>query len=231
MTDLTCPSNTADLDEADFEFSQEGNWIYRNARKPAVYDEACLRVRPTTRDINKRFHAILPYFDKDHSNTEFLHKFRATVHGMSEGEDLLDRETAFYAAVLTPIVFQQNYKDTWCLLDRFHRALRLYQISHTTEKLSSLKLLQNFRAVNQKVQTFVSGLPGYTSMRPRTTVFPELDEAEIHDKRDIRYVPTELVKNRNKRGRRMQATASKYRYNLIFYSKVSKNKALSHNPY
>ncbi|CAH2270021.1 jg17874 [Pararge aegeria aegeria] len=108
FTLFKCPSNTADLDEADFEFSQEGNWIYRNARKPAVYDEACFRVRPTTRDINKRFHAILPYFDKVHSNTEFLHKFRATVHGMSEGEDLLDRETAFYAAVLTPIVFLQN---------------------------------------------------------------------------------------------------------------------------
>lgn len=34
---------------------------------------------------------------------------------------------------------------------QFHRAIRLYQISHPTEKRSALKLLQNLRAVNQKV--------------------------------------------------------------------------------
>jgi hypothetical protein len=57
-------------------------------------------------------------FDKEHSNTAFLHKLRGTVYSMSEGEDVLDREAAFYASVLTPIVFLQQYRDTWCLLER-----------------------------------------------------------------------------------------------------------------
>ncbi|CAH2055898.1 unnamed protein product, partial [Iphiclides podalirius] len=80
--------------------------------------ETCARVKPTPRDIVRRVYAIMPYFDKDHANTAFLHKYRATVHGMSEGEDLLDREAALYASILTPLVFLQQYRDTWCLLER-----------------------------------------------------------------------------------------------------------------
>ncbi|XP_034836293.1 uncharacterized protein [Maniola hyperantus] len=192
---LIWPSNTTDLDETDYEFSREDNFMYRSAKRPEFSAEACLRVHPSSRDINKRFHAILPYFDKDHSNSAFLRKFRATVHSMSEGDDLLDKEASFYAAVLTPLVFLQNYRDTWCLLERFHRAVRLYQISHPTEKRSSLKLLQNFRTVNRKVRIFVWELPGSpTATRSKTTTAPELDEEEIHDKRDLRYLK-ELIKN------------------------------------
>ncbi|CAH2088082.1 unnamed protein product [Euphydryas editha] len=113
---------------------------------------------------------------------------------MAEGEDLLDREAAFYAAVLTPLVFLQNYRDAWCLLQRFHRALRLYQISHPTEKRSALKLLQNFRAVNHKVTAFVWELPGPASASRTTTEATDFESEEFHDKKDIRYLK-ELVKN------------------------------------
>ncbi|KPJ17451.1 hypothetical protein RR48_03861 [Papilio machaon] len=155
--------------------------------------DTCSRVKSTPRDIVRRVYAIMPYFDKDHANTAFLHKYRATIHGMSEGEDLLDREAALYASILTPLVFLQQYRDTWCLLERFHRAVRLYQISHPTEKRSSLKLLQNFRAVNQKIRSFIMELPGRRVVS-RTSAPIDNEEEEIHDKKDIRYLK-ELIKN------------------------------------
>ncbi|CAK1542717.1 unnamed protein product [Leptosia nina] len=168
----------------------EDRWTYRQR----LYDEEmpCLHIQPSNKDIIKRFYAILPYFDRDHSNTAFLRKYRATVHGLTDTEDLLDREAAYHAAVLTPLVFLHQYRDTWCLLERFHRALRLYQISHPTEKRSALKLLQNFRAVNNKVRAFVMDLPSSAPL-PRTTMYPDDDE-EIHDKKDIKFLK-ELVKN------------------------------------
>ncbi|XP_072945577.1 uncharacterized protein [Epargyreus clarus] len=188
---LVSSTDTTDLESLDPEFGREDRWVYRHMKREG--DEECARVRPITKDIVRRIYAILPYFDKDHSNTAFLHKYRATIHGMSEGEDLLDREAAFYAAVLTPLVFFQQYRDTWCLLERFHRAIRLYQISHPTEKRSALKLLQNFRAVSHKVQVFVRELPGPMT-RQRTTTPSEPDDEELHDKKDIRYLK-ELIKN------------------------------------
>ncbi|XP_073954480.1 uncharacterized protein [Choristoneura fumiferana] len=154
---------------------------------------SCAAVRPTSRDIVRRFYAILPYFDKEKANTLFLHKLRATINSMSEGDDVLDREAAFYAAVLSPVIFLQQYRDTWCLLERFHRALRLYQTSHPAEKRSALKLLQNLRAVNSKVRSFISNLPG-PLVPTRSTPPPEFDEEEIRDHKDIRYLK-ELIKN------------------------------------
>ncbi|XP_047027701.1 uncharacterized protein LOC124635791 [Helicoverpa zea] len=154
----------------------------------------CANIRPSARDIVRRFYAILPYFDKDHTNTAFLHKFRGTIYSMSDSEDMLDREAGFYAAVLTPLVFLQQYRDTWCLLERFHRAIRLYQISHPTEKRSALKLLQNLRAVNQKIRGFIFDLPG-PEQAARTTSAPDSEEDDtLHDKKDIRYLK-ELIKN------------------------------------
>ncbi|XP_047539018.1 uncharacterized protein LOC125072435 [Vanessa atalanta] len=190
---LAWPSSTMDLDSLDPTYLNEDRWMYRNAKRPVYEEGPCLQINPSNRDIIKRFHAILPFFDKDHSNTEFLHKFRASVYAMSEGEDLLDREAAFYAVALTPLVFLQNYRDAWCLLHRFHRALRLYQISHPSEKRSALKLLQNFRAVNHKVVNFVWELPGLSS--PRTTTEElDFDVEELQNKKDINYIK-ELIKN------------------------------------
>ncbi|CAG4937941.1 unnamed protein product [Parnassius apollo] len=91
---------------------------YKLTKRQDDVGEACIRIKPMPRDTVRRVYAILPYFDKDHANTAFLHKYRATVHGMSEGEDLLDREAALYASILTPLVFLQQYRDTWCLLER-----------------------------------------------------------------------------------------------------------------
>ncbi|KAM3965973.1 uncharacterized protein ACR2FA_012831 [Aphomia sociella] len=177
----------------DFESElHEDRWIFRHAKRHEDSDALCAKVRPSARDIVRRFYAILPYFDRDHANTAFLHKFRGTVYGMSESDDSLDREAAFYAAVLAPIVFLQQYRDTWCLLERFHRAIRLYQISHPTEKRSALKLLQNLRPVNLKVRTFIFELPGPTTVT-RTTP-PDFEDEEIHDKKDVRYLK-ELIKN------------------------------------
>ncbi|XP_050355720.1 uncharacterized protein LOC126776901 [Nymphalis io] len=190
---LAWPSSSTDLDTLDADFINEENWMYRNVKRPSNEDSLCQQTHPTNRDIIKRIHAILPFFDKDHSNSEFLHKFRASVYAMSEGEDLLDREAAFYAAVLTPLVFLQNYRDSWCLLQRFHRALRLYQISHPTEKRSALKLLQNFRAVNHKVVTIVWELPGLSSSRTTTEAL-DFGVEELHEKKDIIYIK-ELIKN------------------------------------
>ncbi|XP_059046766.1 uncharacterized protein LOC131842240 [Achroia grisella] len=170
----------------------EDRWIFRDMKHQEYSDAPCTKVRPTTRDIVRRFYAILPYFDKEHSNSAFLHKFRGTVYGMSEGDEALDREAAFYAAVLTPLVFLQQYRDNWCLLERFHRAIRLYQISHPTEKRSALKLLQNLRPVNLKIRTFISDLPGPTAVT-RTTL-ADIEDEEFRDKKDIRYLK-ELIKN------------------------------------
>ncbi|XP_049878778.1 uncharacterized protein LOC126375723 [Pectinophora gossypiella] len=195
---LAWPEISSDADSAlelgsvDPEFSHEDRWIFRHKKSDDI-DRPCLSVHPNARDIGKRFYAILPYFDKEHANTAFLHKFRGTVNQMAQGEDMLDREAAFYAAVLTPVIFLQHYRDTWCLLERFHRALRLYQISHPTDKRSSLKLLQNLRAVNQKIRSFVLNLPGVVPVT-RTTTTLDPDDEEIHDKKDIRYLK-ELVKN------------------------------------
>ncbi|XP_031765043.1 uncharacterized protein LOC113512158 [Galleria mellonella] len=185
-----CPSSFLDMDfGSDF---HEDRWIFRDMKHQEYSDAPCAKVRPSTRDIIRRFYAIIPYFDKDHLNTAFLHKFRATVYGMSEGEDALDREAAFYAAVLVPVVFLQQYRDMWCLLERFHRAMRLYQISHPTEKRSALKLLQNIRPVNLKVRSFVLELPGITAVTRTTSA--DFDDEEINDIKDIRYLK-ELIKN------------------------------------
>ncbi|XP_063831965.1 uncharacterized protein LOC135081161 [Ostrinia nubilalis] len=177
--------------DSEFATSEE-KWLYRHKKQDAL-DAACAGIKPSARDIVRRFYAILPYFDKDHSNTAFLHKLRGTIYGMSEGDDVLDREAAFYATVVTPLVFLQQYRDTWCLLERFHRATRLYQISHPTEKRSALKILQNLRAVNLKIRSFIMDLPGPTSVT-RTTSPPDFDDDEIHDKKDIKYLK-ELIKN------------------------------------
>ncbi|CAK1589227.1 unnamed protein product [Parnassius mnemosyne] len=187
-------SDSVDLVSVEREYQPSGEKLtYKLTKRQDDVGEACIRIKPMPRDIVRRVYAILPYFDKDHANTAFLHKYRATVHGMSEGEDLLDREAALYASILTPLVFLQQYRDTWCLLERFHRAVRLYQISHPTEKRSALKLLQNFRAVNQKVRSFILELPGRSS--PTRTAPPvENEDEEIHDKKDIRYLK-ELIKN------------------------------------
>ncbi|CAH0397169.1 unnamed protein product [Chilo suppressalis] len=171
--------------------ASEDRWMYRH-KKMDELEAACSALQPSAKDIVRRFYAILPYFDKEHSNTAFLHKLRGTVYGMSEGEDMLDREAAFYATVLTPVVFLQQYRDTWCLLERFHRAIRLYQISHPTEKRSALKILQNLRSVTQKIRSFVYDLPG-PSTRPTTTA-SDVDEEDLHDKKDITYLK-ELIKN------------------------------------
>ncbi|KAG6456741.1 hypothetical protein O3G_MSEX009913 [Manduca sexta] len=187
---VTWPSVCVDTElEPDL---SEDRWVFRNSKRQET-NEACSAVRPTARDIVRRVYAIMPYFDKDHSNAAFLHKLRGTVYSMSEGADLLDREGAFYAAVLSPVVFLQQYRDTWCLLERFHRALRLYQISHPTEKRSALKLLQNLRAVNQKIRSFVFDLPGPALFtRPPSPTEP--DDDELYDKKDIKYLK-ELIKN------------------------------------
>ncbi|KAJ0172748.1 hypothetical protein K1T71_011887 [Dendrolimus kikuchii] len=184
-------SESIDLD-IDSEFSDD-RWVFRNSKREDMSDLPCGKVHPTPRDIVRRFYAILPYFDKDHSNRAFLHKFRATVYGMSEGDDILDREAAFYASALTPLLFLQQYRDTWCLLERFHRAMRLYQLSHPAEKRAALKLLQNLRAVNQKIKSFIFELPG-PEHASRSTTFLAIDDDEIHDKKDIRYLK-ELIKN------------------------------------
>ncbi|CAG9782292.1 unnamed protein product [Diatraea saccharalis] len=111
---------------------------------------------------------------------------------MSEGDDVLDREVAFYATVLTPIVFLQQYRDTWCLLERFHRSIRLYQISHPTEKRQALKILQNLRSVTQKICSFVYDLSGPAP--PYSTTSSDVEDDGLHDKKDINYL-RELVKN------------------------------------
>ncbi|KAL0879332.1 hypothetical protein ABMA27_003110 [Loxostege sticticalis] len=179
--------------ELDFELtSNEDKWLHRY-KKQEVLDAACANIKPSAKDIVRRFYAILPYFDKEHSNTAFLHKLRSTIYGMSEGEDVLDREAAFYATVVTPLVFLQQYRDTWCLLERFHRAIRLYQISHPTEKRSALKILQNIRAVNLKIRSFIMDLPGPPTAT-RTPSPPDFEDDEIHDKKDIKYLK-ELIKN------------------------------------
>uniref|UniRef100_A0A2A4JYD4 Uncharacterized protein n=1 Tax=Heliothis virescens TaxID=7102 RepID=A0A2A4JYD4_HELVI len=189
------PSLCVDVD-LDTDFPEE-RWIFRHSnQQDRKYDSgtACSNVHPSARDIVRRFYAILPYFDKDHTNTAFLHKFRGTIYSMSDSEDMLDREAGFYAAVLTPLVFLQQYRDTWCLLERFHRAIRLYQISHPTEKRSALKLLQNLRAVNQKIRGFIFDLPG-PEQSTRSTSPPDSEEDDtLHDKKDIRYLK-ELIKN------------------------------------
>ncbi|KAJ8728875.1 hypothetical protein PYW07_006571 [Mythimna separata] len=187
------PSLCVDID-LDQEFPEE-RWIFRHSQldRKQENENTCAAVRPSARDIVRRFYAILPYFDKDHTNTAFLHKFRGTIYSMSDSEDMLDREAGFYAAVLTPLVFLQQYRDTWCLLERFHRAIRLYQISHPTEKRSALKLLQNLRSVNQKIRGFIFELPG-PNQPTRTTSPPDDDDDTLHDKKDIRYLK-ELIKN------------------------------------
>ncbi|CAH0591419.1 unnamed protein product [Chrysodeixis includens] len=191
---IVWPSLCIDVDmESEF---PEDRWIFRQSHQEGRGhgDLACANIRPSAKDIVRRFYAILPYFDKDHTNTAFLHKFRGTIYSMSDSEDMLDREAGFYAAVLTPLVFLQQYRDTWCLLERFHRAIRLYQISHPTEKRSALKLLQNLRSVNQKIRGFIFELPGPEQVT-RATPPPETEEDEtLHDKKDIRYLK-ELIKN------------------------------------
>ncbi|CAB3225486.1 unnamed protein product [Arctia plantaginis] len=177
--------------EVDTEDVTEDRWIFRQKQDKI---DRCSGIRPTAKDIVRRIYAILPYFDKDHMNSAFLHKYRGTIYGMSDSDDMLDREAGFYAAVLTPLVFLQQYRDTWCLLERFHRAIRLYQISHPTEKRSALKLLQNLRSVNQKVRSFIFDLPGPISV-VRTTSLPDVDDDDtLSDKKDIKYLK-ELIKN------------------------------------
>ncbi|XP_023944873.2 uncharacterized protein LOC112050761 [Bicyclus anynana] len=176
------------------EMSREDSWM--DTQRPQEYTEkSCLRINPTNKEINQRFYAVLPFFKKDLSNSAFLNKFRATVREFLEG-DSLDQETAEYTAVLTPLVLLQSYRDAWCLLERFHRALRLYQMSHPTEKRASLKLLKKFRAVDKKVRIFVSHLPGSAANQSTTPAFalPEPDDEPIHDKEDFRFFK-ELAKN------------------------------------
>ncbi|XP_053616141.1 uncharacterized protein LOC128678566 [Plodia interpunctella] len=171
-----------------FELPEE-RWRLRNEK---LNDEnvMCLRIKPSPKDIVRRFYAILPYFDKEHANAAFLHKFRGTVYGMSEGEDILDREAAFYAATLAPLIFLQQYRDTWCLLERFHRAMRLYQISHPTEKRSALKLLQNLRVVNVKIRSLIYDVSGHHI----TSTSTEPEDDMLHEKKDVKFLK-ELIKN------------------------------------
>ncbi|KOB63504.1 putative regulator of cell autolysis [Operophtera brumata] len=70
---------------------------------------------------------------------------------MSEGEDLFDREGAYYAAILTPLVFLQQYRDTWCLLERVtnrnHNCSDLFDRKgpYYAAILSPLVFLQQYR--------------------------------------------------------------------------------------
>ncbi|KPJ05853.1 hypothetical protein RR46_00425 [Papilio xuthus] len=89
--------------------------------------------------------------------------------------------------------FESSILEIYFYITQFHRAVRLYQISHPTEKRSSLKLLQNFRAVNQKIRSFIMELPGRRVVS-RTSAPIDNEEEEIHDKKDIRYLK-ELIKN------------------------------------
>ncbi|KPJ01427.1 hypothetical protein RR46_03199 [Papilio xuthus] len=184
--------------------------------------DTCSRVKSTPRDIVRRVYAIMPYFDKDHANTAFLHKYRATIHGISISQLLQlgvfqfqDQQCigAIYiiqsAARFPPLnnlkyiplyvvyimykYFESSILEIYFYITQFHRAVRLYQISHPTEKRSSLKLLQNFRAVNQKIRSFIMELPGRRVVS-RTSAPIDNEEEEIHDKKDIRYLK-ELIKN------------------------------------
>ncbi|XP_013191349.1 uncharacterized protein LOC106135548 [Amyelois transitella] len=187
---LTVSSSVTPSFDLDFELPGD-RWTFRNAKRLDEEDGICLRIKPSTKDIVRRFYAILPYFDKEHANAAFLHKFRGTVYGMSEGEDILDREAAFYAAILAPMVFLQQYRDTWCLLERFHRAMRLYQISHPTEKRSSLKLLQSLRSINLKIRSFIYEVAGGEAVTS-TSIDPE--DVYNHEKKDVKFFK-ELIKN------------------------------------
>ncbi|XP_028029781.1 uncharacterized protein LOC114242719 [Bombyx mandarina] len=187
-----CPSACAD-DVFETEFPED-RWVFRNAKQQDLLSAACSNVHPSSKDFVKRFYAILPYFDKDHSNIEFLHKLRGTIYAMAEGDDKLDREAAIYATVLIPIVFLHRYRDTWCLLERFHRGLRIYQISHPTEKRTALKLLQNLKPVEHKIRSFISDLPGSPAVTRTSHPRLETDDEELYDRKDVKYLK-ELIKN------------------------------------
>ncbi|XP_021203170.1 uncharacterized protein LOC105841523 [Bombyx mori] len=189
---LMCPSACAD-DVFETEFPED-RWVFRNAKQQDLLSAACSNVHPSSKDFVKRFYAILPYFDKDHSNIEFLHKLRGTIYAMAEGDDKLDREAAIYATVLIPIVFLHRYRDTWCLLERFHRGLRIYQISHPTEKRIALKLLQNLKPVEHKIRSFISDLPGSPPVTRTSHPRLETDDEELYDRKDVKYLK-ELIKN------------------------------------
>ncbi|KAL4706711.1 hypothetical protein ACJJTC_014466 [Scirpophaga incertulas] len=192
---LICTARaSSDVDFENEMISSEDRWKFRQRKQHQQYFESqCLNIRPTSKDIVRRFCAILPYIDRDHLNTAFLHKLRSTIYNMSEGKDVLDREAAYYAAVVTPIVFLQQYRGAWCLLERFHRALRLYQISHPTEKRSSLKSLQSMIEINRKIRTFVFDLSGATTQTPSRTYF-DVEGKERKEKGDMVYFK-ELIKN------------------------------------
>ncbi|XP_047998844.1 uncharacterized protein LOC125236173 [Leguminivora glycinivorella] len=158
----------------------------------------CKEMKPTPRDIVRRIYAILPYFDRGRQNVEFLQRYRVSINRLSESEDLVDREVSFYAAVLTPLVFLQRYKDAKCLLERFQQALESFDTYPAFDKRVALKNLQSLRELSHKILVFVSTLP---DKRPPTrTPEPDSpDEEEYHmtkltNKNDVRFLK-ELIKN------------------------------------
>ncbi|XP_063537777.1 uncharacterized protein LOC134747126 [Cydia strobilella] len=155
----------------------------------------CKEIKPTPRDVVRRICAVLPYFDREHQNIALLQRYRVTINKLSESMDLVDREVAFYAAVITPLVFLQRYRDAKCLLERFQQSLEEFDTYPPFEKRISLKNLQGLRDLSNKILLFVSGLP---DKRPPTrTPAPELlDDEDIghSDKHDVRFLK-ELIKN------------------------------------
>ncbi|XP_063366391.1 uncharacterized protein LOC134654856 [Cydia amplana] len=154
----------------------------------------CKGIKPTPRDIVRRICAVLPYFDREHKNAGLLQRYRVTINRLSESVDSVDREVAFHAAMLTPIMFLQRYRDAKCLLERLQQSLEEFDKYPPFEKRNALKNLQGLRDLSHKVLLFVSNLP---DKRPPTrTPAPDPDEEDmgLKGKHDVRFFK-ELIKN------------------------------------
>ncbi|XP_063384596.1 uncharacterized protein LOC134670711 [Cydia fagiglandana] len=155
----------------------------------------CKKIKPTPRDVVRRICAVVPYFDREHQNAALLQRYRVTINRLSESMDSVDREVAFYAAVVTPIVFLQRYRDAKCLLERLQQSFEEFHTYPAEEKRMALKNLQGLRDISHRILQFVNSVP---DKRPPTRTPPAdlLDDEDMGqgDKQDLRFFK-ELVKN------------------------------------
>ncbi|CAG9130400.1 unnamed protein product [Plutella xylostella] len=155
MANLTISVN---INEEVEQFFAESSPILKHQSSHARNNSHCLHLRPNATDVVQKVYTYMPYLAVNKTKLSFVHQFRSTIMSMTKKGTPQDQEAAFLASVLTPIIFLQHHKDTWCLMDRFHRALRFFTISSGPEKTSSLQILQNLRSINQKIRSFIREL-------------------------------------------------------------------------
>ncbi|XP_063623025.1 uncharacterized protein LOC134795122 [Cydia splendana] len=191
---LTLPNSSQYLDHELMPKELPRGWKDRTSSTLEPWSR-CKKIKPTPRDVVRRICAVIPYFDREHRNAALLQRYRVTINRLSESMDSVDREVSFYAALVTPIVFLQRYRDAKCLLERLQLSFEEFHTYPPHEKRMALKNLQGLRDISHRILQFVSSVP---DKRPPTrTPAPDLLDGEDTgpgDKQDLRFFK-ELIKN------------------------------------